>query len=192
MFRQVLPSGLLLSILFFSATACAEDYIIDTKGAHAFIQFKIKHLGYSWLLGRFNKFSGKFSYDEKNPAAAKVEVTIQTASVDTNHAERDKHLRQADFFDVKKFPEAKFISTAFAEGTDGKAVLTGDLSLHGVTKSINIDVSHTGHGPDPWGGYRRGLMGSVKLTLADFGINYNLGPQAKEVELFLSVEGIRQ
>lgn len=170
----------------------AEDYVIDTEKAHAFIQFKISHLGYSWLLGRFNNFSGNFSYDEKDPAAAKVQVTIDVGSIDSNHAERDKHLRGEDFLDVKRFPKAQFVSTEFKETDDGKAVLTGDLTLHGVTKPITIDVSHVGHGTDPWGGYRRGFQGKTRFALADFGIDYNLGPASKEVELYLSIEGIRQ
>jgi len=178
--------------LVLPAVTLAADYKIDKKGAHAFIQFRIQHLGYSWLLGRFNDFDGNFSYDEKSPAASKVEVTIKTASIDSNHAERDKHLRNEDFLDVRKYPEAKFISTGFEETGDGTAVLSGNFTLHGVTRPITIDVKHVGHGPDPWGGYRRGFEGTVKLSLADYNINYNLGPASKEVELFLSVEGIRQ
>ena len=170
----------------------AEDYVIDTEKAHAFIQFKISHLGYSWLLGRFNDFSGEFSYDEKNPSAAKIEVTIETASIDSNHAERDKHLRDKDFLHVKKYPEAKFVSTGFKELGNGKAKLSGRFTLHGVTRDIDIDVEHIGHGPDPWGGYRRGFAGTTVLTLADYNINYNLGPASRQVELFLSIEGIRQ
>lgn len=174
------------------APAQAADYVIDTKGAHAFIQFKISHLGYSWLLGRFNDFGGTFSYDEKNPAASKVEVTIKTASVDSNHAERDKHLRGKDFLDVDKYPTARFVSTAYEPKGDGKALLKGDLTLHGVTKPIAIDVEHIGAGPDPWGGQRRGFAGTTTLTLKDFGIDYDLGPAARQVELFLSVEGIQK
>jgi polyisoprenoid-binding protein YceI len=195
MFRKTLTACALassLSLAFLTAPVQAADYAIDTKGAHAFVQFKIKHLGYSWLLGRFNDFSGSFSYDEKNPAAAKVEVSIKTASIDSNHAERDKHLRSKDFLDTDKFPEAKFVSTSFEEKGDGKAVLTGDFTLHGVTKPISIDVEHIGAGPDPWGGERRGFSGKAQFALADFGINYNLGPDSKEVKLFLSIEGIKK
>jgi polyisoprenoid-binding protein YceI len=170
----------------------AADYLIDTQGAHAFIQFRIKHLGYSWLIGRFNDFSGSFSYDEKNPSAAKVVVKIDPASIDSNHAERDKHLRGKKFLHVSKYRKAKFVSTAFEEKSDGKAVLKGKLTLHGVTRSITIDVEHIGHGSDPWGGYRRGFFGTTTLTLADFGINYNLGPASRQVQIELSVEGIRQ
>ncbi len=187
-----LPTFIIAAALLLPGLALAEDYVIDTKGAHAFIQFRIKHLGYSWLLGRFNDFSGTFSYDEKKPNEAKVEVTIKTASIDSNHAERDKHLRDKDFLHVKKYPEAKFVSTSFKENGDGTAELKGNLTLHGVTRPVTIAVKHVGHGPDPWGGNRRGFEGTTSLTLADYGINYDLGPASREVELFLSVEGIRQ
>jgi polyisoprenoid-binding protein YceI len=185
-------ASLFLVLLFGAAPAFAADYVIDTKGAHAAIQFKIKHLGYSWLVGRFNKFEGGFSYDEKNPAASKVEVIIDAASVDSNHAERDKHLRGKDFLEVDKFPTASFIGTSFEESGDGKAVLKGDLTLHGVTRPIVIDVEHIGHGPDPWGGYRRGFAGTTTLTLKDFGITRDLGPASAQVQMFLYVEGVRR
>lgn len=174
------------------ALASAEKYVIDTEGAHAFVQFRIKHLGYSWLYGRFNVFEGRFTYDENNPNASEVEVVIKTASLDSNHAERDKHLRGTDFLDVDKYPEARFNSTSYKETGINKAVLQGELTLHGVTKPVTIDVTKIGSGPDPWGGYRRGFEGSTSLRLADFGIDYNLGPASREVELILSVEGIRQ
>jgi len=170
----------------------AADYVIDTEKAHAFIQFRIKHLGYSWLLGRFNDFDGSFSYDEADPAASRVEVTIRTASIDSNHAERDKHLRGKDFLEVDKFPQATFVSSGFKENDDKTAALTGKLTLHGVTRPVTIDVKPVGHGPDPWGGKRRGFEGTTSLKLADYNIDFDLGPAAREVELFLSVEGIEQ
>lgn len=170
----------------------AADYVIDTEKAHAFIQFRIKHLGYSWLLGRFNDFDGSFSYDEADPAASKVEVTIRTASIDSNHAERDKHLRGKEFLEVDKFPQATFVSSGFKENDDKTAALTGKLTLHGVTRPVTIDVKPVGHGPDPWGGKRRGFEGTTRLKLADYNIDFDLGPAAREVELFLSVEGIEQ
>jgi polyisoprenoid-binding protein YceI len=174
------------------ALSVAENYVIDTDGAHAFVQFRIKHLGYSWLYGRFNDFSGRFTYDTKVPSASYAEVVIQTASLDSNHAERDKHLRGDDFLDVDEFPEARFVSTSYREGEDGTATLVGDLTLHGVTRPVTIAVTSIGNGPDPWGGYRRGFEGTTTLTLTDFGIDYDLGPASTEVELTLSVEGIRR
>lgn len=191
--HKLLAGILAASMLSLSSLSVqAADYVIDTKDAHAFIQFKIAHLGYSWLLGRFNSFSGEFSYDEGNPSATRINVDIDVASVDSNHAERDKHLRGEDFFDVKNYPKASFVSTGFKDLGDDKAELKGDLTLHGVTKPITIAVTHVGHGDDPWGGYRRGFQGETRLALADFDINFNLGPAAKEVELYLSFEGIRK
>lgn len=192
MHSRLLNCAALALVLGAASPLQAAEYVIDTEGAHAFIQFRIKHLGYSWLLGRFNQFEGRFSYDEDKPGAASVQVTISTASIDSNHAERDKHLRGADFLDVERYPQARFVSTGYSENADGSATLRGDLTLHGTTRPVTIEVEHVGHGPDPWGGYRRGFQGSTVLKLADFGIDYDLGPAAREVELFLSVEGIRQ
>ena len=189
---KLLNGIVLITALSGASLLQAADYVIDTEKAHAFIQFRIKHLGFSWLLGRFNDFEGSFSYDENNPAASRVKVTVRTASIDSNHAERDKHLRSDEFLDVEKYPEAVFVSTSYTEGEDKTAVLSGDLTLHGVTRAVSIAVKPIGHGPDPWGGKRRGFEGSTTLKLADYNINYDLGPAAREVELFLSVEGIEQ
>ena len=186
---RILGAGLLLLL---SGLAQAADYVIDTKGAHAFIQFHIKHLGYSWLVGRFNTFSGEFSYYEANPNASKVSVTIDTASIDSNHAERDKHLRDEEFLDVEQFPEARFVSTSYRDLGDGKGELQGELTLHGVTRPLSIAVTMIGAGDDPWGGYRIGFEGRTSFALADFGIKRNLGPASKEVHLWLGVEGIRK
>lgn len=182
----------LATALTLSGSVFAEDYIVDKEGAHASIQFKISHLGYSWLWGRFNDFDGTFSYDEKDKSAAKVAVTVNTKSVDSNHAERDKHLRGADFLDVKKFPQAKFESSSYVESKEGKAVLKGNLTLHGVTKEVTLELNKIGAGKDPWGGYRRGFEGQTRITLKDFGITKNLGPASAELDLIISLEGIKQ
>ncbi len=174
------------------ASAAPERYVIDTEGAHAFIQFRIKHLGYSWLYGRFNDFSGTFTYDPDDTESSKVEVAIKTASLDSNHAERDKHLRGEDFLEVDKYPQAAFRSTSYKETGFNTAVLEGELTLKGVTRPIRIEVDRIGNGPDPWGGYRRGFEGSTRFALSDFGIDYNLGPASREVEMILSIEGVRQ
>jgi polyisoprenoid-binding protein YceI len=182
----------LAALLVTPAFASAENYVIDTEKAHASIEFRVKHLGFSWVVGRFDDFSGHFTYDEAKPESASVEVTVKTASVNSNFAERDKHLRSDDFLDVEKFPEAKFVSTSFKPTGDDKAELTGNLTLHGVTRPLTIEVEQIGHGDDPWGGYRRGFSGTTKFALADFKIKKDLGPAAHDVYLFLSVEGIRQ
>ena len=187
----ITTSALTLASLF-SMSAQAADYKIDTAGAHAFVQFKIKHLGYSWLLGRFNTFDGGFSYDAAAPEKSEIEVVIDTASLDSNHADRDKHLKGSDFLDVKKFPKAVFKSTGFEVKDDNNAVVTGTFMLHGVKKTISFPVEKIGEGKDPWGGYRVGFEGKTTLKLADYGITYNLGPASAHVEIELYVEGIRQ
>lgn len=175
-----------------AANVQAADYQIDVKGAHAFVQFKIKHLGYSWLLGRFNTFDGQFSYDAKAPEKSSIEVEIDTASIDSNHAERDKHLKGSDFLNVKKYPKATFKSTGFKVKDAGNAMVTGQFTLHGVTKNISFPVKKVGEGKDPWGGYRAGFEGKTELKLSDYGITYNLGPASTHVEIHLYVEGIRK
>lgn len=190
--RNITASVLLAGLTLNSSALLADDYVIDTKDAHAFIQFRVQHLGYSWLYGRFNEFSGQFSYDDAAPEKTSIEVTIKTDSVDSNHAERDKHLRSDDFLDVKKYPEAKFISTGYTPGKEGKGVLKGNLTLHGITKSLEIEVESIGAGQDPWGGYRRGFEGKTKFAMADFGIVKDLGPKSKDVEMILSLEGIKK
>ncbi len=171
------------------ASAIAAEYRIDP--GHSFAQFRIQHLGYSWLYGRFNKITGKFSHDASNPGANRINVEIDTASIDSNHAERDKHLREKDFLDVKKYPAASFQSTRY-QGDAGQGTLHGKLTLHGVRRPISIEVKKLGEGKDPWGGYRAGFIGTTSLRLSDFGITYNLGPASETMELELGIEGIRK
>lgn len=193
MFYRTLISAVLLTAgLSVSSNSNADEYQIDTRGMHASIQFRVKHLGYSWLNGRFNDFSGQFSFDEANPDAAKVNVIIDTTSLDSNHAERDKHLRSDDFLSADEFPEATFVSTSADLDTNGNGTIKGDFTLKGITKPISIAVSEIGAGGDPWGGYRRGFSGTTELPLKDFGIDYNLGPASTSVFLTLNVEGVRQ
>ena len=190
--KQSLVHGFLLLLLMLSSVATASDYVIDTEGGHAFIQFRISHLGFSWLSGRFNRFSGEFSYDDNEPSTARVKVDIDPASIDTNHAERDKHLRDEDFLDVDRFPSAGFVSTAYRPTGEGEGVLEGELTLRGVTRPLQIRVRQVGSGTDPWGGYRMGFEGSAEITLADFGITKFLGKAAKRMSFELGIEGIRK
>ena len=183
--------GLAAGTLLLSAgSALAENYQFDKQGQHGFIEFRIQHLGYSWLYGSFKDFDGNFTYDAKDPAKDKVEVTIKTGSIDTNHAERDKHLRSPDFLNAAKFPEAKFVSTAVKREGD-KYLVTGDFTLNGVTKPITLDAKLTGEGKDPWGGYRAGFEAKGNIKLKEFNIKSDLGPKSQEVELMLSVEGVQ-
>ena len=169
--------------------ALAANYTVDP--AHSFIQFSTVHLGYSKLPGQFNKFSGKLEYDpEKGPEAQKISITIDTTSIDTNHADRDKHLRSDDFFKTDSMTEATFESTKF-EGDANGGTVTGNLTLLGVTKEISFPIKKIGEGPDPWGGYRVGFEGEYTLARKDFGMDFQLGPKAEEINLKLMIEAIK-
>lgn len=189
---NAIKGAALAGFLAVAPTAFAADYVVDTKGMHASVHFRINHLGYSWLVGRFNDFDGSFSYDAENPGASSVSMEIDVASLSTNHAERDKHIRSDDFLAVEEYPTATFQSTSFEPTGDDTAVLTGDLTLHGVTKEVTVDVSKIGEGEDPWGGYRAGFSGTTEFKLKDFGIDYNLGPASETVYLDIELEGVRQ
>lgn len=179
------------ALLASAATASAADYKIDKQGQHAFVQFRIQHLGYSWLYGTFRDFDGSFTFDEADPSKDKVNVTINTNSVDTNHAERDKHLRSAEFLNVGKFAQATFVSSAVKKDGD-ELDITGNLTLNGVTKPVTLEAKKLGEGKDPWGGYRAGFEAETKIALKDFNIKTDLGPASQDVQLMISVEGIRQ
>ena len=181
------------SASLFALPSVADNYTIDTKGAHASINFSIKHLGYSVLTGRFDTFEGEFSYDPAKPEASTVNVTIDTNSINSNHAERDKHLRSPDFLNVQKFPKATFVSKKVVLDKDKNEFdIIGDLTLNGVTKSVTIEVEKVGEGKDPWGGYRAGFEGETEIKLKDFNVKMDLGPASQVVKLSLNVEGVKK
>ena len=192
MLKKTLVALALGGALMGAGQAMAADYAIDKQGQHAFVNFKISHLGYSWLYGTFKDFDGSFSFDAAKPQDSKVNVTLNTTSVDTNHAERDKHIRSDDFLNVGEHPTATFASTSVKSTGTGTADITGNLTLNGVTKPVVIAAKFIGEGKDPWGGYRAGFEGSTKLKLKDFDIQKDLGPASQDVELIISVEGVRQ
>lgn len=191
MLRKTLLGLTAGALLFNASSALAADYAIDKQGQHAFVQFRIQHLGYSWLYGTFKDFDGSFSYDKEDPSKDKVDVVIKTASLDTNHAERDKHLRGADFFNSSKYPEAKFVSTDVTrQGED--YIVKGDLTLNGVTKPVTLNAKLIGEGADPWKGYRAGFEATGKVNLKEFNFKSDLGPKYQDAELIISVEGVRK
>jgi len=188
--KKIMLASILTATTALPISAMAADYMVDTDGAHASVNFKISHLGYSYIEGRFNNFEGQFSYDANDIEASKVEVTVDTTSLDSNHAERDKHLRSDDFIDASKFTSAKFTSTSVVKKADGGLAITGDMTLHGMTKSIVVDANIIGEGKDPWGGYRAGFEASTRLQVADFGIKA-VGASSY-VDLNIVLEGIRK
>ncbi|MDC8803994.1 YceI family protein [Halomonas pacifica] len=193
MLKKTALATLAAAALIPLSQAQAADYVIDTEGQHAFVQFKISHLGFSYILGSFETFEGGFSYDPENPEASSVEMEVQVDSLNTNHAERDRHILSDDFLGADGFPTATFVSTGFEPSGEGEGVLSGELTLKGETQAIEMPVTLLGEGDDPWGNYRAGFEGSTTLTLGDYGIDMSAFPEAMhELELYVTFEGIRQ
>ncbi|MGM0784836.1 MAG: YceI family protein [Pseudomonadota bacterium] len=191
--KTVIATALSTAALVGVSQAQAADYVIDTEGQHAFVQFKINHLGYSYILGSFEEFTGSFHYDPEDLEASSVEMEVQLNSLNSNHAERDKHILSDDFLDAGEYPTATFTSTDFEATGEGEGIVSGELSLHGETREIEMPVTLVGEGEDPWGGYRAGFEGSTTLTLGDFGIDMSDFPETMhELELYVTFEGVRQ
>jgi polyisoprenoid-binding protein YceI len=181
-----------LLALTLGSSVMAADYKIDIKGMHASVLFKISHLGTSWLRGGFDKFNGDFSYDAENPNDAKITMTVDTSSVNTNHTLRDSHIRAEGLLNTDEFTQATFTSTKFNWADEKNGTVTGQLTLHGTEKTVIMNVEKTGEGKDPWGGYRVGFEGTMTITLADFGITKNLGKASETLDLIVAIEGIRK
>ena len=179
-------------LLALGTSAMAADYKVDIAGMHAAVQFKISHLGTSWLMGRFDKFDGNFSYDAKDPNTSKITLTVDTTSVNTNHAERDSHIRAKGLLNTDKYSQATFSSETFNLNADNNGTVTGKFKLHGVEKTVTMAIKKVGEGKDPWGGYRVGFEGTMRIKLADYGITKNLGKASETLELNITIEGIRQ
>ncbi|MDX1454597.1 MAG: YceI family protein [Gammaproteobacteria bacterium] len=189
--KFALSLATLLSLSFASTAAVADDHAYKIDKGHTFITFEISHIGFAFLPGSFNEFDGELVYDAANPADASTRFTIQVESIDTEHAERDKHLRGEDFFDVAEYPTATFVSTAYEPTGDNTAKLTGDLTLKGVTRSIVLDVVMKNAAKDPWGNDRIAFEATGEVTLADFNIDYDLGPASRTADIKIAVEAIK-
>lgn len=187
-----LQKVLFFALVFGASITNAADYMIDTERGHASIHFKIKNLGFSWLKGRFNEFSGDFSFDPDAPENAWVAVEIDPASVDSNHDERDELLRGDDFLNVEAFPKAKFVSKRVEVTGDKKGKVYGELTLKGITKELVIDAELVGMGEDPWGGERVGFEGTTRFALKDFDILPNLGLFSQHINMMLHIEGVKK
>ena len=191
---RTLPAILVALVLSASAasTATAQDQNKDTwqiDPMHTAAQFSVRHLGISTVRGAFTKVSGTILLDDANPAKDQIQTTIEAASVDTRVEMRDNDLRSPNFLDVQKFPTITFKSKKVEAAAAGKLKVTGDLTIHGVTKEVVLDVD----GPtpamkDPWGNPRRGASASVKIIRQDFGVNGAPGVVGDEITISLDVE----
>jgi len=164
---------------------------------HSSISFSIRHLVISKVHGRFGKWTGTVQIDNNLPFASYVQARIDAASVDTNEPQRDAHLRSADFFDVARFPEIAFAGKRVERLGEDRYQVTGELSMHGVTREVVLDAEETGRIKDPWGNNRVGFSARTAIDRKDFGLTFNqpldtgglmLGDK---VEIAIEVEAIQ-
>ena len=167
MTKKLLPVLLAATL---AAPAAAETFEIDP--VHSSVGFRIKHL-VGKVRGHFDRFDGSIDYRQGKPSVSSAKASIEAASINTAIAKRDEHLRSPDFFDVQKCPKLTFASTKVAEGKDGKLKLSGDLTMHCVTKPVTLDLEVTDPQDDPWGNRRLGATATGTLDRKDFGINWN-------------------
>lgn len=177
-------SATLLSTALFAGT-----YNVDAS--HSTVGFKVKHMMISNVTGNFKNFNGNFEFDEKTNSLKSLKGEVQTASINTENEKRDEHLKSADFFDVKKFPTIKFELTKVK---DDKAY--GNLTMHGVTKEVELNFENSGTIKDPWGNTRMGLSLNGTVNRYDFGLKYNSALEtggvavSEEVKLIIDMEGV--
>ena len=192
-FVRVIAAVVALAI---PAFASASIWNIDPD--HSNVGFKVRHLMVSNVKGNFEKYSGTVDINDKDITKSKVEVTIDTNSINTNVQKRDEHLRSADFFDVARFPTMTFVSKKVAKAGKDRLKVTGDLTLHGVTREVVLDVEGLSKEiKDPWGNIRRGATATTKINRKDFGLVWNSALETggvavgEEVAITLEIEMIK-
>jgi polyisoprenoid-binding protein YceI len=164
---------------------------------HSGVHFTVRHMVITKVRGSFDRWQGSFAFDEQNPAASSVSVRIEAGSINTREPKRDEHLRSPDFFDVAKYPELTFESTNVAKVGDNEYRVTGDLTIHGVKKSVTLDVEHLGGGKDPWGNARIGFSATTTINRKDFGLSWNQALETggvlvgEKIEIALDVQALQ-
>ncbi len=172
----------------------AETWSFDL--VHSSINFWVRHLMVSKVHGRFGQWTGSLELDEVNPSASRLEVQIDAASIDTREPARDTHLRSADFFEVEKYPHLTYKSTSVKAAGEGRYEVQGDLTLHGITKPVLLEVEHAGRINDPYGGVRAGFSAKASLLRKDFGLTWNKAIEAggvavgDKIEINIEVEAV--
>ncbi|MGD1092762.1 MAG: YceI family protein [Bryobacteraceae bacterium] len=162
-----------------SAIATPQPATWNLDPVHSVAEFKVKHMMISNVKGQFTGVSGVLVLDENDVVNSRVEASIDAASINTRDAQRDGHLKSADFFDVEKFPTLSFKSTAMRRTGEGEMAVTGDLTIHGVTRQVVFNVEGpTAPGRDPWGNTRVGLSAVAKINRKDFGLTWNSALEA--------------
>ncbi|MBT1074031.1 YceI family protein [Geobacter grbiciae] len=195
--KRIIASIATIAALSLPAFAFASTWTIDPD--HSNVGFKVRHLMVSNVKGNFDKHSGTVEINDKDITKSKVNVSIDTASINTNVQKRDEHLRSADFFDVAKYPTMTFVSKKVAKNGKNKLKVTGDLTLHGVTKQVVLDVEGpTKESKDPWGNIRKGATATTKINRKDFGLVWNAALETggvavgDEIAITLEIEMIKK
>ncbi|NJD92289.1 MAG: YceI family protein [Geobacter sp.] len=195
--KRFIVATLTIFALALPALATAATWTIDPD--HSNIGFKVKHLMVSNVKGNFEKHNGTVDINDKDITKSKVEVTIDTNSINTGVQKRDEHLRSADFFDVAKFPTMTFVSKKVAKAGKDKLKVTGDLTLHGVTKEVVLKVEGPSkESKDPWGNIRKGATATATINRKDFGLNWNKALETggvlvgEEIAINLEIEMIKK
>lgn len=184
-----------LALLLTATFSFAQTWKMDAS--HSSINFEISHMVISTTNGQFKDFAIDFKQGKDDFSGSEVSVTIQTASINTDNEKRDGHLTSPDFFDAANHPEITFTSKTFKKTSDGKFEITGDLTLHGVTKSATFQTKLNGTAKDPWGNTRSGWKATTTIVRADFGLQYNAPLETggvligDEVEITINLEFIK-
>jgi polyisoprenoid-binding protein YceI len=169
----------------------------NIDAAHSSINFSVRHMVVSKVRGRFTKFSGTLNVDDGDITRSVVEATIDASSIDTGTAQRDAHLRSADFFDAERFPELRFRSTRIEKLADARYRVVGDLTIRDFTSEVALDVEYGGRGKDPWGNERVGFVATAAIDRRDFGLKWNQALEAggvlvgDRVDIELDVQGVK-
>lgn len=189
---KVTSAVLAIGLALAPVSALADSFKLDET--HAVIAFRISHLGYSTTYGNFDKATGSLEFDEINPVNSSVEVTIDAASIDTGYEKRDDHLRNADFFNVEKFPTITFTSKTVQMDSENRGTIVGDLTMLGVTKEVEIGAEFNKGAPHPMdpSRYVVGFEGAATIDRTEFGMDYGSPAIGNEVEIILSTEWIKQ
>jgi len=189
-FKELVLAMLLTT---FATQASAANWKVDAS--HTNVGFSVSHL-FTSVQGRFGEFDATIVFDPDDPEKTVVRGTVQAASINTDQAKRDKHLRSADFFDVEKYPTLEFESSGMQEWSGKKGRLAGNLTIHGVTKPVFFDVAFLGQGSDPWGNTRAGFRATLTIDRKDYGLNWNEVLETggflvgDEIEIRIDAEGL--
>jgi len=166
--------------------------------SHSSLDFSVKHMMIAKVKGTFHTFEAQIEADPSDLTSASIRFDIDLNSIDTKNSDRDAHLRSADFFEIEKYPKLTFVATSIERTGDGEYDVTGDVSLHGVTRSETFEVSFEGAGKDPWGNEKAGFSAKGSLKRSDYGLTYNAVLETggvligDEVKISIEIEAAKQ